>query len=275
MSESRRSFDAPTAEDVGKLLRLANLDRRSGGEGTLMTEQLVLVRGKHHEEFDLFDQNAARLGSVVCVEPLLSYEFRDGHGRCALTLRELTSHRGFRGLWKWQYEIVLPGEAKPISVTHVSRKSDPAEVTEGSRQIGRVRRLDWLDRRCQPPRARRMEIATSNIEVMAFDRFAVAHFEQTGVALTLELYWLAGYGGGLFVPFADATSGQETYGARRYLFDTVKGADLGQQDGLLVMDFNFAYQPSCAYDPRWTCPLAPPANRLSVPVRAGERVARQ
>ena len=59
----------------------------------------------------------------------------------------------------------------------------------------------------------------------------------------------------------------------RYLFDTVKGADLGQQDGRLVVDFNFAYQPSCAYDPRWTCPLTPPANRLRVPIRAGERVA--
>lgn len=127
----------------------------------------------------------------------------------------------------------------------------------------------------EPVEARRMEIATSNVEAMAFDRFAVAQLEQSGVALTLELYWLEGYGGGLFVPFADATSGQDTYGAGRYLFDTVKGADLGQHDGLLVMDFNFAYQPSCAYDPRWTCPLAPPANRLSVPVRAGERVARQ
>lgn len=126
-----------------------------------------------------------------------------------------------------------------------------------------------------PIEAKRLEIATSSVEMMAFDRLGLAHFEQSGVALSLELYWLDGYGGGLFVPFADLTSGRETYGAGRYLFDTVKGADLGQQDDLLVMDFNFAYQPSCAYDPRWTCPLAPPSNRLSVPVRAGERVARQ
>jgi uncharacterized protein len=127
----------------------------------------------------------------------------------------------------------------------------------------------------EPIEAKRLVIATSNVEIMAFDRFGLAHFEQAGVALSLELYWLEGYGGGLFIPFADATSGRETYGAGRYLFDTVKGADLGQQDGFLVMDFNFAYQPSCAYDPRWTCPLAPPSNRLSVAVRAGERVARQ
>lgn len=123
----------------------------------------------------------------------------------------------------------------------------------------------------EPVEPRRVEIATSNVDVMAFSRFARAEFTHAGVGRRLDLYWLEGYGGGLFVPFADATSGQETYGAGRYLFDTVKGADLGQQNGLLVMDFNFAYQPSCAYDPRWTCPLTPPANRLSVPVRAGER----
>jgi hypothetical protein len=125
----------------------------------------------------------------------------------------------------------------------------------------------------EPVEPARLEIVTSNVESMAFNRFAVARFVHEGVDLALELYWLEGYGGGLFVPFADATSGRETYGAGRYLLDTVKCADLGQRDGRLVFDFNFAYQPSCAYDPRWTCPLAPPANRLAVPVRAGERVA--
>ena len=92
-------------------------------------------------------------------------------------------------------------------------------------------------------------------------------------SLSLELYWLEGYGGGLFLPFADTTSGDETYGGGRYLLDTVKGADLGMQDGGLVLDFNFAYNPSCAYDPTWLCPLAPMQNRLPVAVRAGERLA--
>jgi uncharacterized protein (DUF1684 family) len=134
---------------------------------------------------------------------------------------------------------------------------------------------DWcLTAAVEPAEPRRLEIVTSNIETMAFTRFAVASFRQADVELRLEVYWLDGYGGGVFLPFADATSGQDTYGAGRYLLDTVKGADLGTQDGRLVIDFNFAYQPSCAYDPRWTCPLAPPANRLAVPVRAGERVAR-
>jgi uncharacterized protein len=91
----------------------------------------------------------------------------------------------------------------------------------------------------------------------------------------LAVFWLEGYGGGLFVPFRDATSGSETYGAGRYLLDTIKGADHGGDaaTGELVLDFNMAYHPSCVYDPRWSCPLAPPENRLAVPVRAGERLA--
>ena len=90
--------------------------------------------------------------------------------------------------------------------------------------------------------------------------------------LTLDLFWLEGYTGGLFLPFADLSSGEETYGAGRYLWDSAKGADLGLDDGCLVLDFNFAYQPSCSYDPRWFCPLAPPGNRLPVAVAAGERM---
>jgi uncharacterized protein (DUF1684 family) len=102
-------------------------------------------------------------------------------------------------------------------------------------------------------------------------RFGRAGFELAGAEQSLSLYWLEGYGGGVFVSFRDATSGRESYGACRYLLDTVKGADLGMEDGLLVLDFNFAYNPSCAYDPRWVCPLAPPDNRLALPIRAGER----
>jgi uncharacterized protein (DUF1684 family) len=117
----------------------------------------------------------------------------------------------------------------------------------------------------------RFEVPASTGPAMAFTRFGVARFTLGGTACELELYWLDAYGGGLFVPFADATSGQETYGAGRYLLDTVKGADLGTDDGRLVLDFNLAYNPSCSYDTRWTCPLSPPANRLPIAVRAGER----
>ena len=116
------------------------------------------------------------------------------------------------------------------------------------------------------------EIATSGERPYAFRRFACARFGLGGEEQTLDLFWLEGYGGGVFLSFADATSGRESYGACRYLLDTVKGADLGEHDGRLVLDFNFAYNPSCSYDTRWVCPLAPPENRLPVPVRAGERL---
>jgi uncharacterized protein (DUF1684 family) len=114
-------------------------------------------------------------------------------------------------------------------------------------------------------------IETSGPEQMLFKPFARAHFELRGERLALEVDWLESYGGGVFLCFRDATSGTETYGGGRYLLDTVKGADLGQHDGRLVLDFNFAYNPSCCYDPSWVCPLAPPANRLASAVAAGEK----
>jgi hypothetical protein len=114
------------------------------------------------------------------------------------------------------------------------------------------------------------EIATSGDHPYSFTRFAQVRF-MLAEEHALDLYWLDGYGGGLYLCFADATSGSETYGACRYLLDTVKGSDLGERNGKLVLDFNFAYNPSCSYDPRWVCPLAPPGNRLPVPIRAGER----
>jgi uncharacterized protein (DUF1684 family) len=118
----------------------------------------------------------------------------------------------------------------------------------------------------------RREIATSGPTSYAFVRFARAHFRLVDAERTLDLYWLEAYAGGLFLSFTDDTSGSETYAAGRYLLDTVKGADLGERNGRLVLDFNFAYNPSCSYDPRWVCPLAPPGNRLSDPIRAGERL---
>jgi uncharacterized protein (DUF1684 family) len=114
-------------------------------------------------------------------------------------------------------------------------------------------------------------VETSGTEAILFRPFARASFELDGERLALEVAWLAAYGGGVFLCFRDATSGRESYGGGRYLLDTVKGADLGEDDGRLVLDFNFAYNPSCSYDPGWVCPLAPPANRLAVAVEAGEK----
>ena len=115
------------------------------------------------------------------------------------------------------------------------------------------------------------DIVTSTGVSYRFTRFGEARFELFGEQCSLELYWLNGYGGGVFVPFGDGTSGETTYPAGRYLLDTVKGADLGSSGGHLIFDFNFAYNPSCAYDPRWVCPLAPTATWLPVHVRAGEQ----
>jgi uncharacterized protein len=115
------------------------------------------------------------------------------------------------------------------------------------------------------------EIVASTGVAYTFEHFADAEFELGGSTCSLELYWLEGYGGGVFLPFGDSTSGHTTYPAGRYLLDTVKGADLGGSDDRLVLDFNFAYNPSCAYDPKWVCPLAPTANWLPVSVEAGEQ----
>jgi len=95
----------------------------------------------------------------------------------------------------------------------------------------------------------------------------------------LTLFWLHAYGGGLFLPFRDGTglpgtSGSRTYGGGRYLTDTVKGT-FGrglafESPDRVRLDFNYAYNPSCAYDPQWACPLAPPQNRLTAEIPAGE-----
>jgi uncharacterized protein len=114
-------------------------------------------------------------------------------------------------------------------------------------------------------------VETSGTDPILFRPFARASFDLHGEALSLEVAWLASYGGGAFLSFRDATSGRDSYGGGRYLLDTVKGADLGEDAGRLVLDFNFAYNPSCSYDPGWVCPLAPPANRLAVAVEAGEQ----
>ena len=102
-------------------------------------------------------------------------------------------------------------------------------------------------------------------------RIAAINFELPGGAVQLSLFWVQGYGGGLFLPFKDQTNQSETYGGGRYLYDTIKGADIGAREGQIVLDFNFAYNPSCAYDPRWVCPLAPQENKLNVAITAGEK----
>lgn len=108
--------------------------------------------------------------------------------------------------------------------------------------------------------------------VLPYVRIGWVGFTIEGVDCRLAVYWMTEYVGGIFIPFRDATSGDESYAAGRYLWDSAKGADLGSQGDELVLDFNYAYHPSCVYDPRWSCPLAPQENWLTVPIRAGERL---
>jgi uncharacterized protein (DUF1684 family) len=113
-------------------------------------------------------------------------------------------------------------------------------------------------------------------QAVEFTRIGELHFTLKGISVMLPAFWIEGYAGGLFVPFKDATSGQETYGGGRYLLDTIKSADFGSDasNTTLTLDFNYAYHPSCAYDPVWVCPLAPPDSRLSIPIHAGEQLRR-
>ena len=102
-------------------------------------------------------------------------------------------------------------------------------------------------------------------------------FRLAGEPCRLTVLSLVQYAGGLFVPFRDATSGRETYGGGRYLFDTAKDTDglvleITPGSDHVTIDFNYAYNASCAYSPKWACPLAPRENFLTVPVRAGELI---
>jgi uncharacterized protein (DUF1684 family) len=109
-----------------------------------------------------------------------------------------------------------------------------------------------------------------------YERAGWLSFEVDGTPGRLLVLSLVAYGGGLFCPFRDATSGKQTYGGGRYLFDTPKDTDglsleIGAANDEVTIDFNFAYNPSCAYDPEWVCPLAPRDNWLDFAVDAGEK----
>lgn len=122
-----------------------------------------------------------------------------------------------------------------------------------------------------PANAPRHHLPAGKDGSVALIPFAITDNLAGRLGSELTLYWIDGYGGGVFLPFLDRTSGSSTYDGGRYLLDTIKGADLGQcKDGRVILDFNFAYNPSCAYSDVWVCPLAPLVNRLPVAIEAGE-----
>jgi hypothetical protein len=117
--------------------------------------------------------------------------------------------------------------------------------------------------------AQRLELPTADDGVVPLDRIGTVRLGALG---PLDVWWLGGYGGGVFLPLRDGSAGSRTYGGGRYVLDTVKGADLGGDSDRLVVDLNFAYHPSCTYDPRWSCPLAPEGDRIPAVVEAGEQL---
>lgn len=116
-----------------------------------------------------------------------------------------------------------------------------------------------------------MDVETGTDGVVPFRRLGTLLLPGLG---QLALWKLGSYGGGLFLPLRDGTAGRTggTYGGGRYVLDTIKGAHLGEGRavGSLVVDLNFAYNPSCAYDEEWACPLPGPDNRLVDDVPVGE-----
>jgi uncharacterized protein (DUF1684 family) len=129
---------------------------------------------------------------------------------------------------------------------------------------------DWrFEVEVQPAEPVHWDVQTGTDGVVPFERLGVVALPGVG---ELDVWRLVSYAGGVFVPLRDTACGKPGggYGGGRYLLDTVKGADLGGDGERLVVDLNFAYAPSCAYDPAWACPLAPAGNRVDTEVRVGE-----
>jgi uncharacterized protein len=158
-------------------------------------------------------------------------------------------------------------------------RSHPQSALDDA-QKARFRKLEYFEHDpalrlilpLEPATSSLLEFELPEDGLVRAERFAQVNFKIKGQDCRLSLFWLLGYGGGVFVPFADATSGTSTYGGGRYLLDTIKHADFGQDGERVVIDFNYAYNPSCAYNPRWVCPLSPLENRLPISIRAGEKM---
>jgi hypothetical protein len=199
------------------------------------------------------------------------------------------AHRYWRETREWLYrehpQSPLPPEQRadfqachfaydPALRFVVPVLSPSGQGGEGSKQSRATENAgETADRRAPDDDTTAM-IPTSGESAASFLRLGRVEIPFPAGTRQLSLFWLPDYAGGLFLSFRDATNGVETYGGGRYLLDAAKSADLGgdQIAGTLVLDFNFAYQPSCAFDPRWVCPLVPPENRLDLPVQAGERL---
>ncbi|MGH2620436.1 MAG: DUF1684 domain-containing protein [Anaerolineales bacterium] len=116
------------------------------------------------------------------------------------------------------------------------------------------------------PEEQEVKIQTNTGAVQTYRRHGRFKFEVDGQPAELTIFENEH---GYFLPFADSLAGQETYGAGRYLEPE------RLLDGRFEVDFNVAYNPYCAYNERWSCPITPAENRLKVPIRAGERIFKE
>ena len=114
-----------------------------------------------------------------------------------------------------------------------------------------------------------LEMQTSGGEPRRMERVGILRFTLNGQRMQLSGFVEAGEPPGrLFVPFADATSGRETYKAGRYL-------EIPRSPtGIYTVDFNKAFNPYCYYNPKYDCPFPPRENRLPVAIQAGEKIKR-
>lgn len=122
---------------------------------------------------------------------------------------------------------------------------------------------------CYPDTEPLIEMETSTGDSRLYRRWGRFHFSVVGEEAALTIY-SDPHGHEFFLPFRDATSGKETYGAGRYLDNHRPGLRQLAPDQFEI-DFNFAYNPYCAYNDQYSCPLPPVENWLQVPIRAGER----
>jgi len=113
------------------------------------------------------------------------------------------------------------------------------------------------------PEQKQVEMPTSTGEVRTYTRYGRFSFQVEGQEAQLTLF---NSPHGFFLLFADSLAGAETYGAGRYLEPELMA------NGKFLVDLNLAYNPYCAYNEMWSCPITPAENRLAVPIRAGEKI---
>jgi uncharacterized protein (DUF1684 family) len=203
------------------------------------------------------------VGAADELDPLVVLDWRRRVSEVYADVRRATDPRAAWEAWRAARDDLFANH--PASPVPVAERSEFRGL--GMFDYDPAARLQ-ADLRPAPQHV--VDLAAGDGATYAFTRFAVAEFELAGQPRELDVHWLHGYAGGVFVSFTDETSGQTTYGGGRYLLDTIKGADLGGSAGRLTFDLNFSYNPSCSYDPAWSCPLPSTTNRLACPVAAGE-----